>query len=77
MTDDWSHKGTEDRLPADDTNFYKVEKWSTDGERVEMLLFAGSDFNKARSIFANFVNRRPQARLTIRRGNRVVTQWFP
>ena len=31
MPDDWSHEDTEDPLYAD---FYKVEKWSRDGQRV-------------------------------------------
>ena len=29
-------------LHADRRNFYKVEKWSRDGQRVEELLFAGN-----------------------------------
>ena len=38
--DDWSHEETDDPLYADRRNFYKVEKWSRDGQRVEELLFA-------------------------------------
>ena len=38
---DWSDEETEEPLIADHRNFYKVEKWSGDGERVEELLFAG------------------------------------
>ena len=33
---------TDEPLIADHRNFYKVEKWSRDGERVVELLFAGS-----------------------------------
>jgi hypothetical protein len=37
----WSDDETNEPLIADHRNFYKVEKWSGDGERVEELLFAG------------------------------------
>jgi len=77
MTDDWSHEETDDPLYADQRNFYKVEKWDTDGKRVQMLMFAGNNLDKARSIFAEFISRRPGARLTIRQRTRVLTEWFP
>jgi len=32
---------TDDPLYADRGNFYKVEKWSPDGLRVELVLYAG------------------------------------
>jgi hypothetical protein len=41
MIEDWSHEETDDPL-ADRCNFYKVDKWSKDGQRVEELLFAGN-----------------------------------
>jgi hypothetical protein len=41
MTDDWSAEETDDPLYADRRNFYKVEKWSKDGQPIEELLFAG------------------------------------
>jgi hypothetical protein len=35
MTNDgWSAEETDDPLYADRRNFYKVEKWSKDGQRV-------------------------------------------
>ena len=34
-TNDWSHEETDDPLYADQRNFYKVEKWSRDGQRIE------------------------------------------
>ena len=40
MSDDWSHEETDDPLYADQRNFYKVEKWSRDGQRVNEMLFA-------------------------------------
>ena len=33
MPDDWSHEETD--LYADRRNFYEVEKWSRDGQRIE------------------------------------------
>jgi len=77
MTDEWPHEETDDPLYADQRNFYKVEKWSTDGERIEMLVFAGKDLDRAREIFAGFINKHPEARLTIRQRTRVLTEWFP
>jgi len=34
MTDDWSAEETDDLLYSDQRNFYKVEKWSRDGQRI-------------------------------------------
>jgi hypothetical protein len=33
----WSDEGTNEPLIADHRNFYKVEKWSRDGERSERI----------------------------------------
>jgi hypothetical protein len=33
-----SDKETDNRLYADDRNFYKVEKWTRDGTKVDNLL---------------------------------------
>ena len=41
MTRDWPAEETDDPLYADRRNFYKVEKWSRDGLRVELMLYAG------------------------------------
>ena len=38
---DLSYKETDDPGYADRRNFYKVEKWSRDGQWVEEVLFAG------------------------------------
>jgi hypothetical protein len=55
MTDDnWSAEETDDPLYADRRNFYKVEKWSKDGQWVEEMLFAGNSLDKARRIFERF-----------------------
>jgi len=39
---DWYDEQTDDPLHADRRNFYKVEKWSRDGLRVEPMLYAGN-----------------------------------
>ena len=73
--DNWSAEETDDPLYPDRRNFYKVEKWSRDGQRVEEMLFAGSSLDKARRIFDRFTTRRPRARLTIRQRTRVLQKW--
>jgi hypothetical protein len=45
--DDWSHENTDDPLHADRRRFYKVEKLSGDGQRVEELLLGGNSLTKA------------------------------
>jgi hypothetical protein len=66
MPDPWSHEETDDPGFADRRNFYKVEKWSRDGQRIEELLFAGNSLAKAQRIFERFIQKRPRSRLTIR-----------
>jgi hypothetical protein len=75
MTDDWSDEETFDPLYADERNFYKVEKWTKDGQKVDSLLYAGNNFNRAQHIFANALRHRPRIRLTIRQRTRVWQQW--
>ena len=62
-------------LLADHRNYYKVEKWTKDGARVERMLYAGSNLDKARKVFAGAVKHRPRIRLTIRQRTRVLQQW--
>jgi hypothetical protein len=40
------HEQTHGPLYADCRDFYKVEKWSRDGMRVELMLYAGDDIDK-------------------------------
>src|SRR6185295_1861733 len=47
----WADEETDEPLIADHRNFYKVEKWSRDGQRVVELLFAGSSLDKAKRVF--------------------------
>ena len=69
------HEETDDPKYADDRMFYKVEKWTRDGTKVDRLLYAGNNLDKARDIFAAAVKHRPKIRLTIRQRTRVLQQW--
>jgi hypothetical protein len=42
---------TDDPLYADKRNFYKVEKWTRDGTKVDSLLYAGNSLEKASDPF--------------------------
>ena len=66
---------TDDPHYADRRNFYKVEKWSRDGLRVELMLYAGSSLDKARRIFGRATKHRRRVRLTIRQRMRVLEEW--
>jgi hypothetical protein len=75
----WSDEETDNPLLADDRNYYKVEKWTKDGTKVDRMLYAGSNLDKAREIFTATIKYRPRVRLTIRQRTRVLEQWpqFP
>ena len=66
---------TDEPLIATDRNYHKVEKWTKDGARVERMLFAGSNLDKARAVFASAIYHRPRIRLTIRQRTRVLEEW--
>ena len=72
---DWSDEKTDDPLIADHRNFYKVEKWTRDGMKVDSLLYAGNNPRKAHEIFANAIKHRPRIRLTVRQRTRVLQRW--
>jgi hypothetical protein len=72
---DWSDEQTDNPLRADDRNFNKVEKWSKDGMKVERMLYADNNLDKAKDVFAKAVKHRPRIRLTIRQRTRVLDQW--
>jgi hypothetical protein len=59
---------------ADVRNFYKVELWTRD-DRIERMLFAGTSLDKARSVFTDYAQHRPAARLTIRQRSHVLERW--
>ena len=64
-------------LYADRCNFYKVDKWSRDGQRIEGMLFAENSLAKAQRNFESFIKRRPRSRLTIRQRSGVLQEWPP
>jgi hypothetical protein len=66
---------TNDPLVADTRNFYKVEKWTQDGMKVDSLLYAGNNLDKAREIFANAIKHMPRIRIMIRQKTRVLQRW--
>jgi hypothetical protein len=74
---DWSHEEADDPTHADWRNFYKIEKWSRDGQRVVDLVFAGSSLDKAKRIFDRMTTHRPRIRLTIRQRTHLLQQHPP
>lgn len=66
---------TDNPVYADRRNFYKVEKRSQDGLRVELMLYAGNNLDKARRIFERTTKHRPRIRLPIRQRMRVLDEW--
>jgi hypothetical protein len=72
---DQSDEETDDPLRADDRNFYKVEKWTQDGMRVDNLLYVGNNLSKAQEIFADAIKHRPRIRITNRQRTRVLQRW--
>ena len=69
------YEETDKPLIADHRNFYKVERWSKDDQRIERMLSAGNSLDKAREIFDAEVKRRPRIRLTIRQRTRALQRW--
>ena len=69
------HEETTDPLVADLHNFYKVEKWTKDGTKVDSLLYASNSLGRARSVFKRAIKHRPRIRLTLRQRTRVIDQW--
>ena len=70
-----SAEETNDPLIADHRNFYKVEKGTKDGSKVDRMLYAGGNLEKAREVFAAAIYHRPRIRLTIRRRTHLLEQW--
>jgi hypothetical protein len=74
MMSKWPDEETDEPLLADHRNYYKVEKWTKDG-RVEGMLYAGSNLDKAREVFTAAIKHRPRIRLTIKQRSRVLDEW--
>ena len=70
-----SREETDDPRYADERNFYKVESWSKDGLHVTGMLWAGTNLERAYSLFHELTRKRPRSRLTIRQRTRVVAEW--
>jgi hypothetical protein len=66
---------TDNAFHADARNFYKVEKWTQDGTKVDRMPWAGSSLDIARKVFDSAIEHRPRIRLTIRQQPRVLQQW--
>jgi hypothetical protein len=49
------HEVTDSAVYADDRNFYKVEKWTRDGTKVDNLLYAGNSLGRASEIFTRAI----------------------
>jgi hypothetical protein len=56
LNGNWSEEETDDLRYADERNFYKVERWSRDTQRIEAMLYAGSNLDKAQDVFAKAVS---------------------
>src|SRR5215472_12963207 len=71
---DWSDEQTDDPLYADDRNFYKVEKWTKDGTKVDRMLDARNKGEKARDVYAEAIKHRTRIRLKMRQRTRMLQQ---
>lgn len=72
--DSFRFEKSEDHV-MDDRNLFKVEKWTKDGMKVDQLLYAGNNLEKARKLLADAIKHRPRIRLTIRQGTHVLEEW--
>jgi hypothetical protein len=75
MVSNMPDEETDSPLFADERDFYKVEKWTKDGTKVDRMLYAGGNLDKARQIFNEAIGHRPRIQLTIRQRTRVLAQW--
>jgi hypothetical protein len=66
---------TDEPLIANDRNYFKVEKWTKDGSKVERMLYGGNSLLRAESVFKAAIKHRPRIRLTIRQRSRVLQSW--
>jgi hypothetical protein len=51
------HEETDSPSHTDDRNFYKVEKWTRDGTKVDSLLYAGNSLGRARAVFEGAIDK--------------------
>jgi hypothetical protein len=48
---DWSDEETDNPYYADDRNFYKLDKWTKDGSKVDSLTLRGQQSGKGTQPF--------------------------
>jgi thiamine monophosphate kinase len=60
------HEQSDSTIYADDHGFYKVDKRTRDGTKVDSLLYAGNSLGRARAVFESAIKHRPRIRLTLR-----------
>jgi hypothetical protein len=53
----------------------EARRIARDGTKVDTLLYAGNNLDKARRICERAIKHRPRIRLTIRQRTRVLEQW--
>jgi hypothetical protein len=62
----WSDEETDEPLIADHRDFYKVEKWTRDGTKVDSLLYVANRRSNCGSIsFTNFERLRSMVRTSL------------
>jgi hypothetical protein len=66
---------TDDPATADRRGYFKVELWSKDNERLEDLLWAGSNLEIAHEKLAAAIRHRPRGRYKIRQGVLTIAKW--
>jgi hypothetical protein len=66
-------EGTNEPLLADDRNYYKVEKWTKDGAKVDRIALRRQQSRQGAGDLHG--GNRPRIRLTIRQRTRVLEQW--
>jgi hypothetical protein len=71
----WSDEEIDEPLTANDRNYYKVEKWTKDGSKVDHMAICRQQLDEAREVFAAAIYNRPRIRLTIRQRTQVLEQW--
>jgi hypothetical protein len=72
---DWSEEESDNAFVADERNFYKVEKWTRDGSKIDSLLYACNNLAEVRDVFAKAIKHRPRISVTIRQKTRVLRRW--
>ena len=72
---DMSDEETDNPVYADERDFFKVEKWTVDGLRVDSLLYAGNNLGKARDVFRKPLDSRSPIRPSIRQRTQTLACW--